>query len=105
MIDLFNLSVGDGPGANFLAWSIAISFAVVVLSQILAMVRVAVGPRVGDRILALDTMVVNAIALIVLLGISQGTAIYFEASLIIAMLGFVSTVALARFILRGDIIE
>jgi len=105
MIDLLNLSVGDGPGATFLAWSIAICFAVVVLSQILAMVRVAVGPGVGDRILALDTMVVNAIALIVLLGISQGTSIYFEASLIIAMLGFVSTVALARFILRGDIIE
>ncbi|WP_147127742.1 K+/H+ antiporter subunit F [Shimia ponticola] len=105
MIDLFNLPVGDGPGATFLAWSVAISFAVVVISQILAMVRVAVGPGSGDRILALDTMVVNAIALIVLLGISQGTSIYFEASLIIAMLGFVSTVALARFILRGDIIE
>ena len=64
-----------------------------------------IGPNIGDRILALDTMVVNAIALIVMLGISQGTQIYFEAALIIAMLGFVSTVAYARFILRGDIIE
>ena len=59
----------------------------------------------GDRILALDTMVVNAIGLVVLLGIAQGTRIYFEVSLIIAMLGFVSTVAYARFVLRGDIIE
>ena len=59
----------------------------------------------GDRILALDTMVVNAIGLIVLMGLAQGTRIYFEASLIIAMLGFVSTVAYARFVLRGDIIE
>ena len=50
-------------------------------------------------------MVVNAIGLIVLLGIAQGTSIYFEASMIIAMLGFVSTVAYARFVLRGDIIE
>ena len=58
-----------------------------------------------DRILALDTMVVNAIGLIVLIGIAQGTQTYFEASMIIAMLGFVSTVAYARFVLRGDIIE
>jgi multicomponent K+:H+ antiporter subunit F len=50
-------------------------------------------------------MVVNAIGLIVLLGISQGTQVYFEVSLLIAMLGFVSTVAYARFVLRGDIIE
>jgi len=50
-------------------------------------------------------MVVNAIALVVLLGIAQGVRIYFEAALIIAMLGFVSTVAYARFVLRGDIIE
>ena len=64
-----------------------------------------IGPGTGDRILALDTMVVNAIGLVVLLGIAQGTAIYFEVTLIIAMLGFVSTVAYARFVLRGDIIE
>jgi multicomponent K+:H+ antiporter subunit F len=69
------------------------------------MVRLVIGPSTGDRILALDTMVVNAIGLIVLLGVAQGTGIYFEASLIIAMLGFVSTVAYARFVLRGDIIE
>ncbi|MEQ6250268.1 K+/H+ antiporter subunit F [Sulfitobacter sp. HNIBRBA3233] len=81
------------------------AFIVVGLSQIMAMIRVVIGPDVGDRILALDTMVVNAIGLIVLLGLSQGTRIYFEASLIIAMLGFVSTVAYARFVLRGDIIE
>ena len=73
--------------------------------QILSMVRLVLGPTPGDRILALDTMVLNALGLIVVLGISQGVQIYFEVSLLIAMLGFVSTVALARFILRGDIIE
>ena len=71
----------------------------------MAMVRLWIGPNSGDRILALDTMVINAIGLIILLGIYQGTRIYFEATLIIAMLGFVSTVALARFVLRGDVIE
>lgn len=90
---------------SLMNWSILIAFVSVALSQIMAMIRLVIGPDTGDRILALDTMVVNAIGIIVLLGIAQGTRIYFEASLIIAMLGFVSTVAYARFVLRGDIIE
>ena len=81
------------------------AFIIVGLCQIMAMIRLVIGPGTGDRILALDTMVVNAIGLIVLMGLAQGIRIYFEASLIIAMLGFVSTVAYARFVLRGDIIE
>lgn len=85
--------------------TLIIAFIGVAVGQIAAMVRLVIGPGPGDRILALDTMVINAIGLIVLLGVWQGTRIYFEASLIIAMLGFVSTVAYARFILRGDIIE
>ncbi|MCP1169128.1 K+/H+ antiporter subunit F [Limimaricola litoreus] len=75
------------------------------LAQLLAMARLVRGPHTGDRILALDTMVINAIGLIILLGMLWGTQIYFESALIFAMLGFVSTVALARFVLRGDIIE
>lgn len=67
--------------------------------------RIATGPHASDRILALDTMVINIIALIVLYGIWSGTAVYFEASMLIAMVGFVSTVAYCRFALRGDIIE
>ena len=90
---------------DFMTLTLIIAFVGVALGQIAAMVRLVVGPGPGDRILALDTMVINAIGLIVLLGVWQGTRIYFEASLIIAMLGFVSTVAYARFILRGDIIE
>ncbi|WP_299846443.1 K+/H+ antiporter subunit F [uncultured Roseovarius sp.] len=91
--------------ADFMNISLIIAFVSIALAQIMAMIRLVVGPDTGDRILALDTMVVNAIGLIVLLGITQGTRIYFEASMIIAMLGFVSTVAYARFVLRGDIIE
>lgn len=85
--------------------ALAIAFVTLALGQILSMVRLVIGPTPGDRILALDTMVINALGLVVVLGIFQGTQIYFEVSLLIAMLGFVSTVALARFILRGDIIE
>lgn len=85
--------------------ALIVGFAVLSVSQIMALYRLVIGPDTGDRILALDTMVLNSIGLIVLLGIAQGVSVYFEVSLIIAMLGFVSTVALARFVLRGDIIE
>jgi len=60
---------------------------------------------VGDRVLALDTMVINSIALLILYGIQYGTAVYFEVSMLLAMVGFVSTVAFAKFMTRGDIIE
>lgn len=67
--------------------------------------RIASGPDAADRILALDTMVINVIALLILYGIWSGTAVYYEAAMLVAMVGFVSTVAYCRFILRGDIIE
>ena len=67
--------------------------------------RVVKGPTVSDRILALDTMTVNAIALLILLGMWLGSALFFEVSMLFALVGFVSTVSYCRFILRGDIIE
>lgn len=91
--------------ATLMDIAILISFIALALGQVLSMVRLVIGPTPGDRILALDTMVINSIGLVVMLGLYQGVQIYFEVSLLIAMLGFVSTVALARFILRGDIIE
>ena len=90
---------------DMMNFSLAVAFVTLALGQILSMVRLVLGPTAGDRILALDTMVINALGIVVVLGIYQGVQIYFEVSLLIAMLGFVSTVALARFILRGDIIE
>ncbi|WP_084860529.1 K+/H+ antiporter subunit F [Salibaculum halophilum] len=67
--------------------------------------RISTGPDAADRLLALDTMVINAIALLILYGIYRGTAMYYEAAMLVAMVGFVSTVAYCRFVLRGDIIE
>lgn len=67
--------------------------------------QIATASGVGDRVLALDTMVINSIALLILFGLSMGTEIFFEAAMIVAMLGFISTVAYARFMLRGNIIE
>lgn len=91
--------------SEFMDIALIITFVALALGQILSMVRLVLGPTSGDRILALDTMVINALGIVVVMGIYQGVQIYFEVSLLIAMLGFVSTVALARFILRGDIIE
>ncbi|PWG16888.1 K+/H+ antiporter subunit F [Salibaculum griseiflavum] len=67
--------------------------------------RIATGPDAADRILALDTMVINVIAMLILYGIYRSTAMYYEAAMLVAMVGFVSTVAYCRFVLRGDIIE
>ncbi|MEX2631502.1 MAG: K+/H+ antiporter subunit F [Tistlia sp.] len=67
--------------------------------------RLAKGPTIADRVLALDTMVINGIAILMLFGIQFGTTVYFEASLLFAMVGFISTVAFTKFVLRGDIIE
>lgn len=87
--------------------ALALDFALgaVALAMALCGVRLLRGPSLPDRILALDTLAINAVALVVLLGIRWQTAMLFEAALIIAMLGFVSTVALARFVCRGDVME
>lgn len=84
---------------------IPIAFALVGAAVALSLWRLLVGPGAPDRILALDTLYVNTIALLVLLGIHLGSALYFEVALLIAMMGFVGTVALCKFLLRGDIIE
>jgi multicomponent K+:H+ antiporter subunit F len=82
-----------------------IALAVISLSALLNLYRLAVGPDVLDRALALDTLVINAIALVVLMGIWFGTTMYFEAALLFAMVGFLSTVAFCKYLLRGNIIE
>ncbi len=85
--------------------AVLFAFACYGLGMLFTLYRIAVGPDASDRILGLDTLVINIIALIMLYGIWESTAVYFEASMLIAMVGFVSTVAYCRFILRGDIIE
>ena len=75
------------------------------ISLILNLARLLIGPHIVDRILALDTMYINSIALILLYGMYNNTPLYFEAALLIAMLGFVSSVAFGKYLLRGDIIE
>lgn len=88
-----------------IAYALAIGFGMLGLALLMNLWRLFKGPGVADRILALDTMVINAIGIIVLIGIAGGSGISFEAALLLAMVGFVGTVAYAKFCLRGDIIE
>lgn len=86
---------------------IALGFATVCagLAVILTLFRLLRGPTRGDRILALDTLTINIIALVILFGVWERTAAYFEAALLLALVGFVGTVAYCKFLLRGDIVE
>ncbi len=90
---------------SILPLALDITTAAMALSFLLCAWRLLRGPQSIDRVLAIDTMYLNAVALVVLLGIRWQTALLFEAALIVAMLGFASTVAMARYLSRGDVIE
>lgn len=85
--------------------SIKIALVAIGVSMALTLYRLIKGPDAPDRILALDTLYVNAVALLIVLGIYDSSSIYFEAALLIALMGFVATVALARYIARGDVMD
>jgi len=93
-----------GSGA-ILAGALNLAFLLVSAALLMSLLRLVIGPDKPDRILALDTLYVNAVALLVLLGVQLGNNLFFEAALLIALIGFISTVALAKFLTRGDIIE
>lgn len=84
---------------------IPLAMFMVALALVLNLYRLCLGPSLPDRILALDTMYINAIALLILFGIYERSTLYFEGALLIAVMGFVGTVALSKYLLRGDIIE
>lgn len=84
---------------------IPIAMLMISIALALNLWRLVKGPSIPDRILALDTMYINTIALCVMFGIYQNTTVYFEEALLIAVMGFVGTVALSKYLLRGDIIE
>lgn len=88
-----------------LDWAVNVGLGVVGLAMLMSLYRLLRGPSVPDRILALDTLYVNTIAALILFGMQLRSSIYFEAALLIAMLGFVSTVVLSKYVLRRDIME
>lgn len=88
-----------------LIWSILIAQILLVLAMGCAVVRIFRGPRAQDRVVGLDALYVNATMLLLIFGIRTTSTLYFEAALIIALLGFVSTAAIAKFLMRGEVIE
>ena len=91
--------------AAILHWSLLVAQALIGLAMLVATYRMIRGPRAQDRILALDAFYVGAMLMLVLFGIRIGSSIYFEVALLIGVLGFVGTVALAKFLMRGEVIE
>lgn len=90
---------------TLLAWSIGAAQILLSLALVCAMYRMLRGPRAQDRVVAFDSLYVNAMLLLLTFGIQSGSTLYFEVALIIALLGFISTVAFAKFLLRGEVIE
>ncbi|HEY9091325.1 K+/H+ antiporter subunit F [Parasphingorhabdus sp.] len=88
-----------------LAWAITTAQILLGLAMLCAMWRLLYGPRAQDRVLGLDTLYINAMLILVTYGIQTGRTLYFESSLIIGILGFTSTVALSKFLMRGEVIE
>jgi multicomponent K+:H+ antiporter subunit F len=88
-----------------LAWAITTAQVLLGLAIGCASFRMIAGPRAQDRVLGLDTFYTNAMLLLLTFGIQTGRTLYFEAALIIALMGFVGTMALAKFLMRGEVIE
>lgn len=91
--------------AVVLEWGVYAAQVLVALAMACAALRLIVGPRAQDRVLALDTLYVNAMLLMVTFGMRSGSTLYFEAALVIGVIGFVATAALAKFLMRGELIE
>lgn len=88
-----------------LSWGLTLAQFMLAAAMTIAVWHVVKGPRAQDRILGLDTLYVNAMLMIVTFGIATGRSVYFEAALIIGLLGFAATSALAKFLMRGEVIE
>lgn len=86
-------------------WSTAFALGCFALGLACAALRLMRGPTLPDRVLALDTMYINGMLIILALGIRYGTTLYFDIALLISVLGFASSVAMAKFLLRGEVIE
>lgn len=91
--------------ATILSWSLLAALVLLALAMVTASYRMMRGPRAQDRIVAFDAFYVNAMLLLLVFGMRTGSTLYFEAALVIALLGFVATLALAKFLMRGEIIE
>ena len=90
---------------SLLSWALPAALLLLGVAMGLGLVRLLKGPAAQDRVLALDCIYLNSMLLMLVLGIYYGSQHYFEAAMLIALLGFASTTAMAKFLLRGEVIE
>lgn len=88
-----------------LEWALLVSEVMLACAMVCASIRMIAGPRAQDRILGIDTLYVNAMLLLLVIGIHARSRLFFELALIIGLLSFVTTLAFAKFLLRGEVIE
>ncbi|OOG64164.1 K+/H+ antiporter subunit F [Sinorhizobium sp. A49] len=86
-------------------WTILAAQIMIGLAMAFALYRMIKGPRAQDRILGLDTLYINAMLMLLTFGIRTANSIYFESALIVALIGFVSSIAFGKFLMRGEVIE
>ncbi|QIL44246.1 K+/H+ antiporter subunit F [Acidovorax sp. HDW3] len=90
---------------SILSWALPLAMVLLAIAMLLTLVRLLRGPNAQDRVLALDCMYLNGMLLMLVLGMYYATGHYFEAALLVALFGFVGSTAMAKFLLRGEIIE
>jgi multicomponent K+:H+ antiporter subunit F len=89
----------------FLGYAIDFSLLCLTLAMLFALVRLFRGPAAQDRVLALDAVYINGMLMLLVVGIRSASTAYFDVALLIALFGFVGTMALAKFLLRGEVVE
>jgi multicomponent K+:H+ antiporter subunit F len=88
-----------------LAWALKLALLLLAVAMLCALYRLLVGPTAQDRVMALDCLYINGMLMMLVLGINYASNVYFEAAMLIALFGFVSSTAIAKFLLRGEVIE
>ena len=88
-----------------LLWGLKAALFLLAIAMLCAVTRLLIGPTAQDRVMALDCLYINGMLMMLVLGIVYASNVYFEAAMLIALFGFVSSTALAKFLLRGEVIE
>ena len=88
-----------------LSWALDVALLLLVVAMLCATTRLLIGPSAQDRVMALDCLYINGMLVMLVLGIDYASNTYFEAAMLIALFGFVASTAMAKFLLRGEVIE
>ncbi|RZL58345.1 MAG: K+/H+ antiporter subunit F [Variovorax sp.] len=88
-----------------LFWALKLALLLLAIAMLCAVTRLLIGPTAQDRVMALDCLYINGMLMMLVLGINYASNVYFEAAMLVAIFGFVSSTAIAKFLLRGEVIE